>query len=452
MKFRIKELFFIFAALASLAFGQVAQKYNGATGARTEPAALTIPSGQSDTYASGSTLTVNGALSGTPTGGTLNLSNTTLMLPSATVSLYRAGNYVAFFGDSLTNYGEGYPFYAELLSLGAMRIAAVASNPGYTSTALLGVTSQVTALDPAPQFCVVLAGTNDAIANTAIATFTANMQTIYARLQAIGCTPVVVTLPPLTGARNALARQYNVWLRRYATANRLPLVDAYAALVDPSTGNMATADDAGDGTHYSGAGSYALGRATSAVLTPLLPVIAPPLAEANTGGVNLITNAWMLTDTNADGISDGWSASPSSGFSYSRVLDARGWYWQRVTLSGASGAKQLGSSVINAAADTFAIGDRIQVSARFRAGQSGATANMILQLTCYRSGYIPTLNTPVTISVSQTQQLADGVAVKEFTVPALTDFMLFTFVVGPADGTYEFTRPTIINLTKNSAL
>lgn len=89
MKFRIKELFFIFAALASLAFGQVAQKYNGATGARTEPSALTIPIGQSDTYAAGSTLTVNGTLSGTPTGGTLNLSNTTLTLPAATSALFQ---------------------------------------------------------------------------------------------------------------------------------------------------------------------------------------------------------------------------------------------------------------------------------------------------------------------------------------------------------------------------
>jgi hypothetical protein len=43
--------------------------------------AIVVVSGVTRTYASGSTLAVNGALSGTPTGGALDLSNLTLTIP-----------------------------------------------------------------------------------------------------------------------------------------------------------------------------------------------------------------------------------------------------------------------------------------------------------------------------------------------------------------------------------
>ena len=366
----------------------------------------------------------------------------------------RAGGYVAFIGDSLTDYGEGYPWYAEILSLGAFRIAAVKSYAGYTTTAIINdnKVADITSLSPAPQCCVVLLGTNDAIAAVSIATFKANVVAIFDSLRSVGITPVVCTLPPLTGSRNSLARQYNEFLRRYALLNRLPLVDHYKALVDPATGNMLAAYDSGDGIHYTAAGGKAMGQATADSLVPLLPPLAPPLADANTGGINLLSNAWLSTDTNADGISDGWSASASSGFGYSRVLDTRGWYWQRVTLAAASGQKQLIGTTVNAGGSTFAVGDRLRVAARIRNGQAGTGKTMLLQFTCYGAGFVTRLNTILSVPVGMTQQINDGVVVKELTVPEGTDFVLMTFLVGAGDGTYDFALPTIHNLTANSLL
>ena len=45
----------------------------------------------------------------------------------------------AFFGDSITNIGEGYPFYAQVASKGRLVAEYVQSNPGQDSAFLLTV-------------------------------------------------------------------------------------------------------------------------------------------------------------------------------------------------------------------------------------------------------------------------------------------------------------------------
>lgn len=72
------------------------------TGSRAWPTTETIPSGFATSYASGSTITVSGVFAGTPTGGTLNLSNTTLTLPSGTYALLAGAS-----GGQTLNGGTG---------------------------------------------------------------------------------------------------------------------------------------------------------------------------------------------------------------------------------------------------------------------------------------------------------------------------------------------------------
>lgn len=83
---------------------QVAVKYNGANSRRTEPTDLKTPTGMAETFEAGSTLTVNGTLSGTPTGGTLDLSLLTLTLPAGlgtgTVTSFSAGDLAPLFTTS----------------------------------------------------------------------------------------------------------------------------------------------------------------------------------------------------------------------------------------------------------------------------------------------------------------------------------------------------------------
>lgn len=79
---------------------QVAVKYQGSTGRRTEPAAYKVPSTFSDTFEAGSTLTVNGTFSGSPTAGTLDLSNVTVTLNGSYLTAAQVNGY---FADPSTN-------------------------------------------------------------------------------------------------------------------------------------------------------------------------------------------------------------------------------------------------------------------------------------------------------------------------------------------------------------
>lgn len=90
----------VLLALAAPLAAQVAVKYTGATGRRSEPAAYKVPSTFSDTFEAGSTLTVNGTFGGTPTAGTLDLSNVTVTLNGSYLTAAQVNSY---FADPSTN-------------------------------------------------------------------------------------------------------------------------------------------------------------------------------------------------------------------------------------------------------------------------------------------------------------------------------------------------------------
>lgn len=101
---------------------QVAVKYQGNSGRRTEPAAYKVPSTFSDTFEAGSTLTVNGTFSGTPTAGTLDLSNVTVTLNGSYLTAAQVNGY---FADPSTNGSfSATAWRADLSVLTAAEIAA----------------------------------------------------------------------------------------------------------------------------------------------------------------------------------------------------------------------------------------------------------------------------------------------------------------------------------------
>jgi hypothetical protein len=362
------------------------------------------------------------------------------------------GVTVAFFTDSIGNYGEGYPYYAQAFAQGALWLSAVKFNPGFTSAALKApaALAQITGLSPLPHVVVVQCGTNDALSNTPVATFAGNLAEIRSAFESVGCRVVLATVPPLTGAYNQLARAYNNYIHRYAAMNRLAVIPLYELAVDKSTGTWLAANDSGDGVHPSNTCNRLFGQASSDTLSSFFPGGSVNiLADANTGGLNLLSNAWLLSDTNIDGIADGWSASPSAGFSYTLVSDSRGWNWQRLSLSGAGGVKQaLGTGI--SIGSTMSVGDRMFIGCRFRTGQSGASAKITIQFTFYTGSYVLVQNFILTSDVGMTQQMADGTVFRDVTVPVGCDLLLMSVQGGPSDGTYDFALPTVINLTKNN--
>lgn len=366
---------------------------------------------------------------------------------NGTYTQWSGGSKVAYFGDSITNYSEPFPYYAGILSKQRLRTHQVVSYPGQASTALLGNITDITeASDPAA-ICVILCGSNDAQGAVSVSTFASNIEAMVDALRAAAMLPVLCTVPPLDNdTDNGYALTYNAWITRYANANRIPLVDVFTLCIDQSTGNWKSAYSSGDGIHPNAAGCAAIGQEVADTLSGLVPP-ADYLVQPIAGGSNLIANSNFLTDTNADGLADGISATPASGFAYSLEADAAGFNWQRVTLTSTGAERTLLCSEDKVSTGDFAVGDDLMIAVRVRNGQSGTSAKMVLQYTFYNDAYAVMLNRILTTPVGMTREVSDGVVYSVATVPSGATRGQLSFKVGSADGTYDFGQPTVLNLT-----
>lgn len=269
------------------------------------------------------------------------------------------GRRCGFLGDSITNGSNAGPnrSYAHLTPyiVGTADVARVDDNlawqsrrdgfPGSTSAQILGQAPAHIA--QGIQAGCLLAGVNDASQGVPLSGFQASIKAIAALYRAAGIPLVVGTVPPrppsgaTTGTRT-LTAAYNLWLRTWASANGVRLADVWGALVDPSTGDMAAAYDAGDGTHPNSAGHAQIALAFAAALKQVFPS-QPSMVRAVTqagyspnplmAGVIGATLPTGYTEVNGSG----------SARSYATVADA----------SGALDAGQWLQVSINAAAETF---------------------------------------------------------------------------------------------------
>lgn len=258
-----------------------------------------------------------------------------------------AGNLAAVLGDSLANNGDGVAYWIAALTNQRFCFATaggsyIKSNPGFASAQIVPLVGQILALNPRPRYCFVTAGSNDAATGVSSATLLANITSICNTLRAAGILPVIMGVPPRTGVAGLIA-EYNLRLHRYASSTGTPFLDQFSVLVDPATGGYLAAFDNGDGIHPSPAGCKAVAAKAATDLAPLVvPAVNYAALAMSTG--NVMPQSANLLDTDANGVGDAYGVTPSSGFAYSRVVDSQGWYWQRVTLSSAAGAKTVNGS------------------------------------------------------------------------------------------------------------
>lgn len=352
----------------------------------------------------------------------------------------------AFFGDSITNAGEGYPFYAQVLSAGRIIPMLVESNPGQTSGYLRGVLDeQIINRNPKPGACLLLCGANDAQANVSLATYRSNVEDIVTRLRSAGIRPVLGTIPPNnTPAYDERVRTYNAWLSRWAGTSSIPLVDFYTAVAGGATG-WKTGLDA-DGLHPSPAGNAAMGLAVVNDLGDLLSS-GKYIVQPRDGAPNLQPNSTFRADSNSDGIPDGtWTSNNTT----SLIADPGGQFrWARITVSGQNAVQALHSDELLSSSGAFSVGDVMRFSALVRTGQNTTEnkAGVQINVVGYTDAYAVTLNAMITSWNGGLSQQVNGSVVREFTIPPGTTRIMWDLVGGPQDGTYDIALPTLVNLT-----
>lgn len=305
----------------------------------------------------------------------------TFALASRALTLGR-GNRVAAIGDSITSQAgpetqrnaKGYINWMGLLSDQQARWDLQEATSGHKVADVLSTAvPAITARDTRPDYCIVLAGTNDLSAGTSLSNITSDLAEIYARLRAAGIVPVPATLPPNgTSSYHATIGKVNTWIARHAAEHGYPMLDFFGALVDPST-NKYDSSLSDDGVHPNEAGAEVLGQLAADELAPILTPWSAPLSTANDDPSNLNSNALFEDDGNADGVPDGWSVLTGAADA-TITLETPGGsegvagQWLKIERTGTSAQTIL-------RAGGFAVGEGDTLSLGFKVKTSGLVAN-----------------------------------------------------------------------------
>jgi acyl-CoA thioesterase-1 len=226
-----------------------------------------------------------------------------LALATATPRPLNGSRWVAL-GDSITAgsdtvatfaRGQSWPTYLGATSQEAMHLVFNAGVTGTTSTSgLARYAADVSSRDPS--LVTIMLGNNDISNSVPIATWKTNIAALVAAVRADHAAPVLVALAP-SNVYQQTVTTWNHWLRRYAGSQSITLLDPYAALVDPATGDYLAAMSS-DGIHPTDAGYSAMAELFWDQIGPLVsPPVGPRVYDAADLTNLLLANPLWLDHT-----------------------------------------------------------------------------------------------------------------------------------------------------------
>lgn len=294
--------------------------------------------------------------------------------------------------------GDSWLMWACVLSAGTLTWGGTASQGGIDTATC--ISTYLPVIEAAkPRFCVVHIGTNNN--PDAPATTIADLRTIYTRLLRAGVIPIATAmLPKATLINNAAYKLQRLTLRisKMAREMGIPFCDWSPQLLkNTGTGEWVSAAYSSDGTHMLEPAAKPMGASLLASIQPWMTPGTNYFAHVQdnaglTSHTPCTTNALQLTDTNADGLSDGWNGSGNGTATLSAMSASEGLgNWQVFTASGASSMQRTGGNV------AMVPGNRYLLSFKFKSsnivGSSGqftirfcdANSNPIVQLQALKS-------------------------------------------------------------------
>ena len=358
---------------------------------------------------------------------------------------------LAFIGDSITAYADTFQIYMEIESMYRLTNQYSASFSGQNSASVATHISDITSLDPKPDACLVLVGSNNAVADNALATFTPGVLSMVAALRAANIVPILGTVPPVN--THALSvNTYNVWLHAYARAQGLVLVDFNRALADPTTGNWKSGYDVGDGVHPAYVAQKAMGHAIVQALGHWVLDLPVQDVQRTQGAPNAFTasgkgDSFLLVDTEPDGRADMFTGGTGGG-GVTQTLEADsdggGFNWQKIVVANGTGLSTLGQNTALLPSG-WNIGDIVEASALVEITNLDSDSYFNIGVGCVNSGFSFVAGSYSNIAIVHTT--VSGMVRRRFVVPATAIGFKFQAQYGPGDGTYRIGLPTIRNLT-----
>lgn len=286
------------------------------------------------------------------------------------------GNVLIPFGDSLSVGGGfvqngamihsplAYAMHLYLISGGRIRIPVNAGIVNNTTTQMLErVQRDVVAY--APDYCLVLGGTNDLNGPTPVATIFSNLVSIWEQLRDSGVEPIAATIYPKSDDFADISA-LNARIRHRAAQMKIRVVDLWPIHVNPATGTL-LASATTDGVHLTEAANAVVAAEIWKQIQDLFPPPGTALLATNaveSGPGQLFTNGVFVTDSNADGLADGLVQSGTGGTWATSLVagtgDVKG-NWQEFAVS-AAGSRTYRQAI----ASGWSVGDVLEFSGRLR--------------------------------------------------------------------------------------
>jgi lysophospholipase L1-like esterase len=306
--------------------------------------------------------------------------------------LFLGDSNTAIFTDALAlKFGMSFPTLVAMLSRGRILMARNAGVPSDTSRMILA-RLQADVLDHKPGRVFLQAGSNDTTKddpNTSTHFEDARIayREIVERCLAAGIEVIIGTIPPRGSLRvngtyadsqvHRFTLIWNVFLRQIASEYRLPLVDTYRAVTNPTTEHWDTGLT-GDNVHFSQNGALAAARYIVEQLLPLFPTDVVPLTRNRYDVLNFCQDPLFLgafTYGTGGRFPQGFNGSSAAVLALSTADPAAGdgltaGKWLKASMTGSTSAqlnmiRTLASMRTSSGLDVKA-GDRVAVAFPFR--------------------------------------------------------------------------------------
>lgn len=290
-----------------------------------------------------------------------------------------------------------------------------------------------------PAIVGLMGGMNDAIQGRTLTQFqTATIDAVSSIIRKHR-RPLLFTSTPRATV-NTLIDQYNAWLRVWAPANRIPLVDANAAVVDPVTGALLDAYDSGDGYHPNPRGHRAMARVTVPALSALVRIPPVLVAVSAVDETNLVGNALMIDGATTQ--ATGWLFNLGSATPTYSLLTKSGWRGRSQRMDFTS--EMSGYRSMRRQLGTVTPGNELLIACRV--GIAGTDPSELAGFTAQMDWAGGPATTYLTSKIAMDM---DGVFIRRVTVPAgATSGTLTLIGYGYNDTiTYDIGQVTVRDLT-----
>lgn len=397
-------------------------------------------------------------------------------------------NTIAVVGDSVTAGDEydayqpavGHSWPQQLQVMTHQRIRFGGANFAVAGTlyadALATQLPQVLAMNPLPGACVIASGGNDvrtvAAPNPNFTTMIATLKEIVASLLQAGIVPILWCITPDTynsplapALFQANIHQWNTYIRRYATVNGFPVIDAHTATSDINGVYYSGYGDPANAAHPNGAGQRLI--AQSALADGILDVFTPNTLVHTARQINDLSNMFnngtinlglFTTDVTTPGIGDGLTGAGTATYSLVAPTGPDNLHgnWQQMTVTAGNNAHLSASFTTG-----WNVNDVIAFSARIQTQnvESSGASWYACMVTDTPGGYttpagpsVTTLYNGITLWQADVQ---DGEVYVEFPMlSAMTDLKLYIWISAVTSGsaTVRVGEATIRNLTQGGFL